>query len=91
MRRRSDDDTIMHPRALFVKRRRVKDLVCRMWVDLEPAAAMSEYKGKKYYFCARGREVAFDRGPEKYIRSEGDEWHQAPGRSPALLPAPRCP
>jgi YHS domain-containing protein len=41
-----------------------------MWIDPETAAATSEYKGKKYYFCARGCKVAFDRNPEKYTQSE---------------------
>ena len=49
---------------------KVKDLVCNMWVDPENAPATSEYKGKKYYFCAKGCKVAFDKDPEKYIQAE---------------------
>ena len=49
---------------------KVKDLVCDMWVDPETAAAESEYKGKKYHFCAKGCKVAFDKDPEKYIQKE---------------------
>lgn len=43
------------------------DPVCEMVVDEKKAAATSEYKGKTYYFCARGCKVAFDRDPEKYL------------------------
>ena len=30
-------------------------------------AATSEFKGKKYYFCAVGCKKAFDQNPEKYL------------------------
>jgi len=46
-----------------------KDLVCGMEVDPETAPAKSEYKGKTYYFCARGCKVAFDRDPNKYLEA----------------------
>jgi len=49
---------------------KVKDLVCDMWVDPETAAAESEYKGKKYHFCAKGCKVAFDKDPDKYVQKE---------------------
>jgi YHS domain-containing protein len=37
-----------------------------MKVDEKKAAATSDYKGKKYYFCAPGCKKAFDQNPEKY-------------------------
>jgi Cu+-exporting ATPase len=43
------------------------DPVCKMEVDEKAAAAESEYKGKKYYFCAIGCKKAFDADPEKYL------------------------
>jgi len=43
------------------------DPVCKMDVDEKKAAATSEYKGKKYYFCAAGCKKAFDSNPEKYL------------------------
>jgi YHS domain-containing protein len=43
------------------------DPVCKMEVQETQAAATSEYKGKKYYFCAAGCKKAFDRDPEKYL------------------------
>ena len=43
------------------------DPVCQMKVDEKKAAATSEYKGKKYYFCAAGCKRAFDQNPEKYL------------------------
>jgi Cu+-exporting ATPase len=49
---------------------KAKDLVCEMWIDPDEAVATSEYKGKTYYFCARGCKVAFDRDPEKYVKAE---------------------
>jgi Cu+-exporting ATPase len=43
------------------------DPVCKMEVEESKAAATSEYKGKKYYFCATGCKKAFDQNPEKYL------------------------
>ena len=43
------------------------DPVCKMKIDDNKAAAKSEYKGKKYYFCAQGCKKAFDKNPEKYL------------------------
>jgi len=45
------------------------DPVCKMTVDEKTAAAVSEYKGQKYYFCAVGCKKAFDQDPEKYLKS----------------------
>ena len=42
------------------------DPVCQMKVDEKKAAATSEYKGRKYYFCAPGCKKAFEQNPEKY-------------------------
>ena len=44
------------------------DPVCKMTVDEKTAAAVSEYKGKKYYFCAVGCKKEFDADPEKYLK-----------------------
>ena len=43
------------------------DPVCKMTVDEEKAAAVSEYKGQKYYFCAESCKKSFDRNPDKYL------------------------
>ena len=43
------------------------DPVCKMEVEESKAVATSEYKGKKYYFCAMGCKKAFDQDPEKYL------------------------
>lgn len=48
----------------------VKDPVCGMMVDPETAPAKSEYKGKTYYFCAPGCKAAFEKDPEKYLKTE---------------------
>ena len=47
------------------------DPVCKMKVEESKAAATSEYKGKKYYFCAVGCKKAFDQNPEKYLAKGG--------------------
>jgi YHS domain-containing protein len=55
---------------LAIKERRCPmavDPVCKMEVQETKAAAISEYKGKKYYFCAVGCKKAFDQNPEKYL------------------------
>ena len=49
------------------------DLVCKMEVEESKAAATSEYKGKKYYFCAVGCKRAFDQDPEKYVTEEKEQ------------------
>jgi len=46
------------------------DPVCKMEVEESKAAATSEYKGRKYYFCAVGCKKAFDQNPEKYLAEE---------------------
>ncbi len=46
------------------------DPVCKMEVEEDKAVATSEYKGKKYYFCAVGCKKAFDRDPEAYLVAE---------------------
>ncbi|MEO0183929.1 MAG: YHS domain-containing protein, partial [candidate division WOR-3 bacterium] len=33
----------------------------------------TEYKGKKYYFCAPGCKKAFEENPEKYLKEMEDE------------------
>jgi YHS domain-containing protein len=38
-----------------------------MNVDEKRAAAISEYKGKTYYFCAKVCKERFDKEPEKFV------------------------
>jgi YHS domain-containing protein len=46
------------------------DPVCKMKVDeKKPAGGTSDYKGQKYYFCAMGCKKAFDKDPEKFLKS----------------------
>jgi len=45
-----------------------KDPVCGMSVKKDKAIAISEYKGKKYYFCAVSCKEKFDKEPEKYVK-----------------------
>lgn len=44
-----------------------KDPVCNMDVDEKNAKYVSEYKGKKYFFCAPGCKAMFERDPEKFV------------------------
>ena len=46
-----------------------EDPVCKMKVDPAAAKWTSEYKGRKYYFCAPGCRYMFDKDPEKFINS----------------------
>lgn len=48
------------------------DPVCGMEVDEKTAVAMSEYKGKTYYFCSSGCKTTFDKEPEKYLNSDSN-------------------
>lgn len=52
-----------------------KDPVCNMDVDEKKAAATSEYKGKIYYFCAKGCKIAFDKNPDKHLEKETAHKH----------------
>jgi YHS domain-containing protein len=45
-----------------------KDVVCGMQVDPAKAAAISEYKGKTYYFCAKVCKTKFDANPDRYVK-----------------------
>jgi YHS domain-containing protein len=45
-----------------------KDPVCGMTVNEETAKYTSEYKGKKYYFCAPGCKMSFEENPAKYLK-----------------------
>ena len=49
------------------------DPVCGMAVDEKKAAATAVYKGKTYYFCAKGCKVQFDKDPEKYLKAKPGE------------------
>ncbi|ABK14692.1 MAG: YHS domain-containing protein [Methanothrix sp.] len=43
------------------------DPVCKMEVDEGTAKFVSEYRGRRYYFCSPGCKKAFDKDPEKYL------------------------
>ena len=42
------------------------DPICKMDVDTEAATLVSEYNGKKYFFCAQYCKDTFDANPEQY-------------------------
>jgi len=48
------------------------DPVCKMEVEESKAAANSEYKGKKYYFCSVGCKKTFDQNPDRYATEENE-------------------
>jgi YHS domain-containing protein len=43
------------------------DPICKMEVDEKSARFVTEYHGKKYYFCAPGCKKTFEDNPEKYV------------------------
>lgn len=47
-----------------------KDPVCNMDIDEKKASSRSTYKGKTYFFCAKGCKDKFDKDPEKFITKE---------------------
>ncbi len=54
-----------------------KDPVCGMMIEEKDAAAVSQYNGDLYYFCARGCKETFDADPEKYIQHTSVETEAA--------------
>ncbi|MHA1926118.1 MAG: HAD-IC family P-type ATPase, partial [Candidatus Thorarchaeota archaeon] len=56
-----DEDT-REPKALAI----AIDPICKMDVDIATAELVSEYEGKKYYFCAPYCKQTFDSDPERY-------------------------
>ncbi len=51
----------------------MKDPVCGMDVDPKTAAGKSEYRSQTYYFCSNGCKKAFDKEPEKYLKTQGHD------------------
>jgi Cu+-exporting ATPase len=45
------------------------DPVCKMTVDEKTAKFKTDYKGTTYYFCAPGCKKAFEKEPEKYLKT----------------------
>lgn len=45
----------------------VRDPVCGMEIEEHEAAAISNFKGATYYFCAPSCKRAFEKETEKYI------------------------
>ena len=46
------------------------DPVCGVVLTPRTVFAQSIYKGKTYYFCSKADKEAFDKNPEKYIRTD---------------------
>lgn len=46
------------------------DPVCGMEVDPKTAADKSNYQGKTYYFCSAEDKKAFDKEPQRYVKSQ---------------------
>jgi YHS domain-containing protein len=49
------------------KAEKVKDPVCGIMVDKNPALSYT-YKGETYYFCSKTDEEKFKQAPEKYAK-----------------------
>ena len=50
------------------------DPVCKMPVSEDKAPEKLEYKGKTYYFCAKGCKDRFEKDPEKYFKEGAQDW-----------------
>ncbi len=61
------------------------DPICKMNVDTATADLISDYEGKRYYFCAQYCKDTFDASPEKFK----DETH-APEEIPTVAIDPIC-
>ncbi|MBN2230315.1 MAG: heavy metal translocating P-type ATPase, partial [Candidatus Thorarchaeota archaeon] len=61
------------------------DPICKMTVDISNTELVSEYKGKRYYFCAQYCKDTFDTDPEQY--EEADDELVTP---PAIAVDPIC-
>lgn len=46
-----------------------KDQICGMDVEEAPDAIVYEYKGETFYFCSPGCRRAFEKDPEKVLRT----------------------
>ena len=44
----------------------VIDVVCGMHIDPATAAGVTEYQGKRYFFCGEGCKRSFDAKPVQY-------------------------
>lgn len=51
---------------------KVVDPVCGMKIHKRDAAATSEYRGRRVYFCSRACKEEFDRDPDKYSSKLGE-------------------
>lgn len=52
-----------------------KDPICGMEIDEKKAVFSSKYKGKMFYFCAKGCKAAFDKEPEKALSRPKERHH----------------
>jgi len=46
------------------------DPVCGMEVDPKSATHKSNYQGQTYYFCSLEDKKAFDKEPQRYVKSQ---------------------
>ena len=51
------------------KPEKVRDVVCGMMVDKDPALSV-KYSGDTYYFCSKADAEKFKKEPEKYLKKK---------------------
>jgi len=51
------------------KPEKVRDVVCGMMVDKDPAMSV-KYGGDTYYFCSKADAEKFKKEPEKYLKKK---------------------
>ena len=50
---------------------RAKDPVWGMNVNPDTTDLISVHEGRKYFFCAKGCQTAFEKNPRRYLRPKG--------------------
>jgi YHS domain-containing protein len=50
------------------------DVVCGMKVDPSNAPAKSQYNGQTYYFCSQECKKKFDADPQRYVKSQQEQF-----------------
>ena len=63
------------------------DPVCHMDINIQDAAARSDFNGMTYYFCSRGCKLDFDEAPEAVLKAEAEHDHSKPAEHMMMSPA----
>jgi YHS domain-containing protein len=59
-------------------------------IDKDKANLKAEYKGKTYYFCSEKCKAAFEKDPEKFLKSSADKDKCCEGKTVYVCPMKQC-